>query len=155
VELVGMLHDVGKGEIPAEIVLKAGPLTREERDLIEQHTVLGEALLERTEPSLRRVARLVRSCHERWDGDGYPDGLAGEEIPLPARIVFCCDSYDAMTTDRPYRRALGHRRAVAELRACSGSQFDPEVVQALLQVLVERGSSELAGARVLASATSR
>jgi HD-GYP domain-containing protein (c-di-GMP phosphodiesterase class II) len=137
VETAGMLHDVGKAEIPAELVLKAGPLANEEREVMEQHTVLGEVLLERTDPSLREVARLVRSCHERWDGGGYPDGLADEDIPLAARIVFCCDSYDAMTTDRPYRRALGHHRATAELRRCSGTQFDPTVVDALLRVLAD------------------
>jgi two-component system, cell cycle response regulator len=155
VELVGTLHDVGKAEIPAELVLKAGPLTTEERELMEQHTALGEALLERTDPSFRNVARLVRACHERWDGQGYPDGLASEDIPLAARIVFCCDSYDAMTTDRPYRRALGHYRATVELRRCSGTQFDPTAVEALLNVLAERGLRVYARGAPLQGATSR
>ncbi len=155
VELVGMLHDVGKAEIPAHLVLKPGPLDTDEREIMKQHTVLGEALLERTDPSLRHIARLVRSCHERWDGAGYPDGLAGDEIPLAARIVFCCDSYDAMTTDRPYRRALAHREAVRELRSCRGTQFDPQVVGALLRVLAERRATDYAGLRDLAAATSR
>ncbi len=155
VELVGKLHDVGKAEIPADLVLKPGPLDPDEHEMMKRHTILGEALLERTDPSLSRVARLVRSCHERWDGGGYPDGLAGDEIPLAARIVFCCDSYDAMTTDRPYRRALGHRASVRELRNCSGTQFDPRVVGALLRVLDGRGSSGSAGLRELLTATSR
>jgi HD-GYP domain-containing protein (c-di-GMP phosphodiesterase class II) len=153
VELVGMLHDVGKAEIPAELVLKPGPLSAYEREVMQQHTVLGESLLERADPSLGHVAHLVRSCHERWDGGGYPDGLAAEEIPLAARIVFCCDSYDAMTTDRPYRRAPGHRSAVRELRACSGKQFDARVVGALLRVLAGQRASEYAGLHELAAAT--
>ena len=152
VELVGMLHDVGKAEIPVELVLKTGPLDADEWEIMKQHTILGEALLERTDPSLRDVARIVRSCHERWDGGGYPDGLAGEEIPLAARIVFCCDSYDAMTTDRPYRRALGHWRALSELRACSGTQFDPGVVDALVRVLSRSESREYGGPRELVAA---
>jgi HD-GYP domain-containing protein (c-di-GMP phosphodiesterase class II) len=147
VELVGMLHDVGKAEIPADLVLKPGPLEPHEQEVMKRHTILGEALLERSDPSLGGVARLVRSCHERWDGGGYPDGLAGAEIPLASRIVFCCDSYDAMTTDRPYRHALGHHAAVRELRACSGTQFDPRVVGALLRVLDGRSASGIARSR--------
>jgi len=84
---------------------------------------------------LGRVGRLVRSCHERWDGQGYPDRLAGEDIPLVARIVCVCDAFSAMTTDRPYRRALSDREALAELHRCTGSQFDPDVVDALVAVL--------------------
>lgn len=101
------------------------------------------------------MARIVRSCHERWDGGGYPDGLAGEEIPMAARIVFCCDVYDAMTTDRPYRRAMSHRRGVREVRSCAGTQFDPRVVAALLRVLAHRVADEYLGSRQLASVASR
>jgi HD-GYP domain-containing protein (c-di-GMP phosphodiesterase class II) len=98
---------------------------------MKTHTIEGERLLERVGGLLSEVGRLVRSCHERWDGTGYPDGLAGEEIPLVARIVCCCDAYSAMTTDRPYRKARGESEALAELRRSAGTQFDPAVVAAL------------------------
>ena len=89
-------------------------------------------------PPLAPVARLVRSSHERWDGGGYPDGLAGESIPLGARIVFACDSFDAMTSERPYRTPMTAEEAMAELRRCSGTQFDPRVVEAVVAVVTER-----------------
>ena len=92
-------------------------------------------MLEQVGGLLAEVGRIVRSCHERWDGGGYPDGLAGEEIPLAARIVCCCDAFSAMTADRPYRRARSHAAALAELRACSGTHFDPRVVEALARVV--------------------
>ena len=95
-------------------------------------------MLDRVGGLLARVGEIVRSCHERWDGRGYPDGLAGEQIPLAARIVFACDAYNAMTTDRPYRAAMSREAAVAELRANTGTQFDPKVVAALIEV-VEQG----------------
>ena len=98
---------------------------------MRQHTILGERILNAA-PALRPVARIVRASHERWDGAGYPDGLAGEEIPLGARIVAVCDAYEAMTTDRAYRRAIGHAAACRELRREAGRQFDPEVVEAFL-----------------------
>jgi HD-GYP domain-containing protein (c-di-GMP phosphodiesterase class II) len=138
-EFVALLHDVGKIRIPSEIINKAGPLTAEERSAMEQHTIEGERLLERVGGLLGRVGRIVRSCHERWDGNGYPDGLAGDAIPQVARIVMCCDAFSAMTTDRPYRKALPLEQAIEELRANAGTQFDPAVVDALLSVL-ERGS---------------
>ena len=129
-----VLHDVGKLAVPEAILAKEGPLSAEEWEEMRLHTIRGEQLLAGI-PALAGVARLVRSSHERWDGAGYPDGLAGEEIPLGARIVQVCDAYDAMVTDRSYREALGHADAIRELRRCSGSQFDPTVVGAFLRVL--------------------
>ena len=129
-------HDIGKLAIPEAILNKPGRLTDEERARIEQHTVIGEQILAPID-FLSAVRPLVRHGHERWDGAGYPDGLAGEEIPLGARIIFACDAYDAMTTNRPYRSALSVAAAKAELAANAGSQFDPTVVAALLDVLGE------------------
>jgi HD-GYP domain-containing protein (c-di-GMP phosphodiesterase class II) len=134
-EFTALLHDVGKIRIPAEIINKPGPLDDEERALMNTHTILGQKMLERAGGLLGEVGPLVRSCHEHWDGNGYPDRLAGEEIPLVARIVCTCDAWSAMTTDRSYRRALSHDDAVAELRRCAGTQFDPRVVDALLAAL--------------------
>ena len=134
-EFAALLHDVGKIRIDDAILNKPGPLTPEERAVMETHTIEGELLLETVGGLLGRVGRIVRSCHERWDGAGYPDGLAGEAIPLVARIVCCCDAYNAMTTDRPYRKALGTGAAVAEIDACAGSQFDPDVAAALIRVV--------------------
>jgi two-component system cell cycle response regulator len=134
IELIALgaeLHDVGKVAIPETILLKPGPLTAEEWTLMHQHTVAGERILD-TSPALVEVAPLVRSSHERWDGGGYPDGLAGAAIPLGSRIIAVCDSYDAMTSDRSYRRAMSEEVALAELEAGAGSQFDPKVVAAFL-----------------------
>jgi HD-GYP domain-containing protein (c-di-GMP phosphodiesterase class II) len=136
-EFTALLHDVGKVRVPNEIINKPGRLTPEERTIVEQHTVEGEKMLRRVGGLLGDIGRIVRACHERWDGQGYPDGMAGEEIPLVARIVACCDAYNAMTSDRSYRKALSVSEAVAELRQGSGSQFDPRVVDALLAI-VER-----------------
>jgi HD-GYP domain-containing protein (c-di-GMP phosphodiesterase class II) len=133
-EFVALLHDVGKIRIPGSIINKAGPLDAEERALMETHTVIGEEMLERVGGMLGHVGRLVRSCHERWDGNGYPDKLAGENIPRVARIVCACDAFSAMTTDRPYRAARTPEEALAELELCSGTHFDPLVVAALLRV---------------------
>jgi len=130
-EFTALLHDVGKVKIPAEIINKPGPLDPDERELMNSHTILGHEMLEPIGGLLGRVGRIVRSCHEHWDGNGYPDGLAGEEIPLVARIVCACDAWSAMTTDRSYRPALSRREAAAELRRCAGTQFDPRVVDAL------------------------
>jgi diguanylate cyclase (GGDEF)-like protein len=127
-------HDIGKLAVPEAILNKAGPLSTDEREVVERHTVVGEQILSPVE-FLSDVLPLVRSAHERFDGSGYPDGLAGDEIPLGARIVFACDTYDAMTTDRPYRAALPHEHAKAELRRVAGTQLDPAVVQALIEVL--------------------
>jgi HD-GYP domain-containing protein (c-di-GMP phosphodiesterase class II) len=134
-ELTALLHDVGKIRIPTEIINKPGALTDEERAVINTHTIEGERMLERVGGLLGEVGRLVRSCHERWDGQGYPDGLAGEEIPLVARIVCCCDAYNAMSTDRPYRAALPAAEALAEVERNSGTQFDPGVVAGLAEVV--------------------
>jgi HD-GYP domain-containing protein (c-di-GMP phosphodiesterase class II) len=131
-EFAALLHDVGKIKIPSEIINKPGKLTDEEFDLIKTHTVEGERLLSQVGGLLGNVGRIVRSCHEDWDGTGYPDGLHSEEIPLVARIVRCCDAYSAMTTDRSYRKAMPVEAAVEELRRCSGTDFDPAVVEALV-----------------------
>jgi diguanylate cyclase (GGDEF)-like protein len=128
------LHDVGKVGIPDAILNKPAALNRDEWDFMHQHTILGERILNAA-PALRPVARLVRSSHERWDGTGYPDGLAGEAIPLGSRIVAVCDAYEAMTSDRPYRNSLGHAHACRELRAMAGAQFDPAVVECFLETI--------------------
>ncbi len=134
-EFAALLHDVGKIRVPSEIINKPGPLTAKERAVIEAHTVEGEKLLSQVGGLLGSVGRIVRSCHENWDGTGYPDGLAAEEIPLVARVVRCCDAFSAMTTDRPYRKARPVEEAVAELRRCAGTDFDPAVVDALASLL--------------------
>ena len=131
------LHDVGKVAVPDRILEKTGPLTDAEWDHMREHTVAGDRILSAA-PALGTVARLVRSSHERYDGRGYPDRLMGEEIPLGARIVAVCDAFHAMTSDRPYRRAVSTADALAELRRCAGRQFDPMVVAAVTQ-LVETG----------------
>jgi two-component system cell cycle response regulator len=130
------LHDVGKVAIPDAILTKPGPLDDDEREFMRRHTMIGEAIIEAA-PALRPVAALVRASHERWDGGGYPDGLAGETIPLGARIVAVCDAYSAMVQTRPYGTVLGEEQALAELRRCAGTQFDPGVVAAFCSV---RGS---------------
>jgi HD-GYP domain-containing protein (c-di-GMP phosphodiesterase class II) len=137
-EFAALLHDVGKIKIPAEIINKPGKLTDEEFAVIKTHTIEGERLLSQIGGLLGNVGRIVRSCHEDWDGTGYPDGLAGEAIPRVARIVRACDAYSAMTTDRPYRKALPVEDAIAELRRCSGTDFDPEVVEALAAAVQTR-----------------
>ena len=137
-ELVALLHDVGKVRIPKPLINKPGALTLEERALVQTHTTQGEAMLAQVGGLLGEVGRIVRSHHEHWDGNGYPDRLAGEEIPLLARIVACSDALNAMTTDRPYRKALLLDVAIAELRSKAGSQFDPSVVEALLDVIGQR-----------------
>ena len=123
------LHDIGKMAVPDAILEKPAELDEGEIDLIRQHTVIGERILA-VSPALRRVAKLVRHSHERYDGGGYPDGLKDDEIPLGARIIAVCDAFDAMTSDRPYKRAVPIPHALAELRRCAGEQFDPKVVHA-------------------------
>ena len=115
-----------------------GPLDPDERAEVEQHTIVGERILAPVD-FLAPVRPIVRAAHERWDGQGYPDGLAAEEIPIGARIVFACDAYDAMTTDRPYRKALPDEQARRELSAGAGTQFDPKVVETLLEILPPPG----------------
>jgi len=133
-EFVALLHDVGKIRIPSSIINKPGTLDADEWAIMQTHTVEGQRMLERVGGLLGHVGRIVRSCHERWDGRGYPDGLAGTDIPRVARVVSACDAYSAMTTDRPYRSALSQTEAIAELQNCAGSQFDPAVVDALVAV---------------------
>ena len=128
------LHDVGKIAVPDAILDKAGPLDPVEWSFMRRHPLIGERILLEA-PALRPVARLVRSSHERWDGGGYPDGLRGDEIPLGARVVAVCDAFDAMTTERPYRGPVTHSDAIAELRRCAGTQFDPMVVEAFCKVI--------------------
>jgi two-component system, cell cycle response regulator len=128
------LHDVGKVGIPDAILDKPSALSEAEWEFMHQHTVLGERILNAA-PALRPVAMLVRASHERWDGRGYPDGLAGVSIPLGARIIAACDAYEAMTTDRCYRDAKGHEDACEELRREAGRQFDPAIVEALIAEL--------------------
>jgi len=135
VEFGALLHDVGKLQVPNEIINKPGPLDDDEWAIMRRHTIDGEAMLSRVGGMMHEVGRIVRGSHEDWAGTGYPDGLAGEQIPLASRIVSCADAYSAMTTDRSYRRALGHDKAVAELERCAGTQFDPAVVAAVIRVV--------------------
>jgi diguanylate cyclase (GGDEF)-like protein/putative nucleotidyltransferase with HDIG domain len=130
VRRAAVLHDIGKIAIPDSILSKPGPLDAEEWTLMRQHTVIGQRILSAA-PALQPVANIVRATHERYDGRGYPDGLAGDEIPLAARIVFACDAYDAMTATRPYSPGRDAAAALAELQRCAGTQFDPAVVDAL------------------------
>ena len=135
VEFGAMLHDIGKIRTPKEILNKPGPLDPDEWEIMYEHTLRGQQMLDRVGGRLRDVGVIVRSSHERYDGGGYPDGLAGEEIPLPSRIVAVADAYSAMTTRRSYREALSHEVAVAELGANAGTQFDPAVTDAAIRVL--------------------
>jgi HD-GYP domain-containing protein (c-di-GMP phosphodiesterase class II) len=134
-ELAALLHDVGKMWVPSALIAKEGALTAAERAVVNMHSIEGQRMLQRVGGELGEVGAIVRSCHERWDGSGYPDGLSGSEIPLIARIVACCDAYSAMTTDRPYHSAVSSRQALLELRAQAGTQFDPAVVASLVRVL--------------------
>jgi HD-GYP domain-containing protein (c-di-GMP phosphodiesterase class II) len=136
-EFAALLHDIGKIRVADEIINKPGKLTEDEFALVKRHPVDGQEMLERVGGVLSEVGTIVRHHHERWDGRGYPDGIAGEAIPLAARIICACDTYSAMTTNRPYRAALPVADAVAELERCSGSQFDPAIVEALLRTLAK------------------
>ncbi len=134
VERVGhaaLLHDIGKVGMPDRVLHKPGPLAGDEWDVMREHPVIGERIL-RAIPGMGCVARIVRHEHERFDGTGYPDRLAGEEIPLGSRIILACDAYHAMTSDRPYRAGMAHDHAIGELVRCAGSQFDPRIVAALV-----------------------
>ena len=126
------LHDIGKMAVPDAILEKPASLDEREREMIRQHTVVGERILA-VAPALRKIGKLVRYSHERWDGTGYPDRLKGEEIPLGARIIAVCDAFDAMTTDRPYQPSIPLEEALEELRRCAGTQFDPDVVEVFCQ----------------------
>ena len=133
-EQVAMLHDVGKVAVPDHILQKPGPLEEHERKLIEEHPVVGAKIV-RSIAGLAHLAPAIRAGHERWDGQGYPDGLAGEDIPIVSRITFVCDAFDAMTSDRPYRRSLGVDRARRELEANAETQFCSATVHALMSVI--------------------
>ena len=134
VELVAVLHDVGKLAVDPDILDWPGPLDDRRRERMRRHTIEGEEMLAGI-AGLEHLAPAVRATHEAWDGSGYPDGLTGEEIPLTARIVTVVDAFDAMTSERAYRKPLPRREALRRLRAGSGMQFDPRVVNALLRVL--------------------
>ncbi len=143
-EFGALLHDVGKIAISKEIINKPGRLDEEEWTIIKTHTVEGQKLLDTVGGFMHDVGLIVRSHHERWDGRGYPDGLAGEEIPLEARIIACCDTWNAMRTDRSYRRAIPFEVAIAELESISGSQLDPRIARILIELVrpdaLERGA---------------
>jgi putative nucleotidyltransferase with HDIG domain len=145
-EFAALLHDVGKVAIPKEIINKPGKLDPHEWEVIKTHTVEGQKMLDRVGGFMRDVGLIVRSHHERWDGAGYPDRLAGEAIPLEARIISCCDTWNAMRTDRPYRKALSHEVAASELTAAAGTQLDPSIVDALLALVADEMSAEPAPA---------
>ncbi|HET8565729.1 MAG TPA: diguanylate cyclase [Solirubrobacterales bacterium] len=137
------LHDIGKIAVPDELLHKGSDLTPEEWELMRKHPIIGQRVLDAA-PAMTPVAALVRSTHERWDGEGYPDRLAGKEIPLGARIIFICDAYNAMTEGRPYRPAMSREQALEELRGGAGTQFDPDLVRAFVEKVVpqlERGRS--------------
>ena len=136
-EFGALLHDVGKIAVPSEIVNKPGKLTEAEWAIMKRHTIEGQRMLENVGGVLARVGVIVRASHEDYDGTGYPDGLAGDAIPIEARICSACDAFSAMTTDRSYRAAMALEDAIAELRRCAGSQFDPRVVATLVSVLEE------------------
>ena len=137
-ELGALFHDIGKIGIPSEILRKAGPLNDLERAVVKEHPALGDKILAPID-RLADVRPIVRACHERWDGGGYPDGLSTEEIPLESRIIFVCDAFHAMTSDRPYRSRIPEEEAVRRLHEGAGSQFDPTVVETFAK-LYEAGA---------------
>jgi HD-GYP domain-containing protein (c-di-GMP phosphodiesterase class II) len=130
-------HDIGKIAVPESLLNKPGPLTDGELEQLQRHTVMGEQILQPVD-FLTDILPLVRHGHERWDGEGYPDNLVGDRIPLGARIILVCHAYEAMTSDRPYREAMSAEQARRELKLHAGTQFDPQVVNALLEVLDSR-----------------
>jgi putative nucleotidyltransferase with HDIG domain len=140
-EFAALLHDVGKIAIPKEIINKPGKLDPHEWTIVKTHTLEGQKMLDRVGGFMRQVGSIVRSHHERWDGGGYPDGLVGEQIPIEARIISCCDTWNAMRTDRPYRKALAYDVAEAELRSAAGTQLDPTLVEALLELVSVEASA--------------
>jgi putative nucleotidyltransferase with HDIG domain len=141
-EFAALLHDVGKIAIPKHIINKPGKLDPHEWTIIKAHTLEGQKMLDRVGGFMHHVGHIVRSHHERWDGHGYPDGLAGEQIPLEARIITCCDTWNAMRTDRPYRKALPYTTAVTELTSNAGKQFDPHLVEAFLGLVAAEAPAE-------------
>jgi putative nucleotidyltransferase with HDIG domain len=139
-EFGALLHDVGKIAIPKDVINKPGELDPHEWRMVRTHTVEGQKMLDRVGGFMREVGQIVRSHHERWDGGGYPDGLVGEAIPLESRIIACCDTWNAMRTDRSYRKALSHSTALAELGMSAGTQLDPSVVGVLLSIVAAEGA---------------
>jgi diguanylate cyclase (GGDEF)-like protein/putative nucleotidyltransferase with HDIG domain len=131
VRAAAQLHDIGKVGIPDDILRKRADLSEEEWETMRGHPMIGERIV-RSMPGLGPVARIIRHEHEHWDGSGYPEGLSGEQIPLGARIVFACDAYNAMTSERPYRPAMSHGSAIRELAEGAGTQFDPQVTEVLI-----------------------
>jgi len=148
VRLAALLHDIGKIGVPEVILRKPGPLTARETAKMRQHAEIGARILKPV-PHFAELVPIVRASHERWDGTGYPEGLAAEDIPLGARVICVCDAFHAMTEDRVYRRALPVADAMAEIERCSGSQFDPECAEALLDVVRAQGWPRIARDRVV------
>ena len=142
-ERAAQLHDLGKLAVPDEILRKPGPLDERDWEFVRQHTIVGERIL-RASPALRSVASIVRSSFESWDGSGYPDGLAGEAIPLQSRIIRACNAYVAMTSDRPYREALSAETALSELERLAGTVFDPTVARVLVARVRDEQEAERA-----------
>jgi response regulator RpfG family c-di-GMP phosphodiesterase len=140
-EYGAVFHDIGKIAVPDAILHNTDDLTEDEWRVIRQHTVIGEQII-RPIGFLRTVAKIVRHSHEHWDGSGYPDALVGEQIPIESRIVFTCDAFDAMTTERPYQDAMSQDDAIARLQELRGVHFDPRVVDALLEVLAQEPAAE-------------
>lgn len=138
VEFGALLHDVGKVAIPNELINKPGPLNEREWTIVRTHTIEGQRILEKIGGLMSSIGAVVRSSHERYDGTGYPDGLAGNGIPIESRIISTCDAFSAMTTDRAYRDAMSIEDAIAELQANSGTQFDPDIVKVLVAGVRER-----------------
>ena len=139
--MAGLLHDIGKVGVPDHILRKPADLSDEEREVVRNHVTLGELIIQGI-PNQEEVTGAVGSHHERFDGKGYPRGLSGEDIPLLGRILGVTDAYSAMTTDRPYRKALPPQEAKAELRRIAGTQLDPGVVDAFLELLEEDGAND-------------
>jgi putative nucleotidyltransferase with HDIG domain len=150
VELAALLHDIGKIVIPDTIINKPGPLDEQEWELMKTHTIEGQRMLDRVGGPLADIGRIVRASHEHWNGRGYPDGLTAAGIPREATVVAACDAFNAMTTDRSYRRARSPREAVQELRDHAGRQFAPDVVDAIVRV-VEAGRAEVEPVRAPAA----
>jgi putative nucleotidyltransferase with HDIG domain len=137
--LASRVHDLGKIGISNEILLKQGPLTLQERQIMEEHPVIGATILA-SYSSFKESVEIVRHHHERWDGKGYPDGLKGDAIPIGSRIITVVDAFDAMTSDRPYRKGMSVVEAVERLKSGMGSQFDPRTCACFIQVLIEEGT---------------
>jgi HD-GYP domain-containing protein (c-di-GMP phosphodiesterase class II) len=146
VERVALFHDIGKIGIPDHVLLKPGPLDQAERRCIEKHPLIGHRLVGHIPFVQGRGIEVIRSHHERWDGHGYPDQIADDQIPLGASIIAVCDAFEAMTSARPYSDAVSAVEAVAELRRCSGSQFNPRVVEAFCELIEADASGELRAA---------